>query len=124
VELSFVGPHVKNDVDVYKAVQLGFGIAYTAAAEEEDLGHIGDLYKSSGRPFVTIDPTTSSWNQEHDRVVLRYVITEGPEVRFGEILIRGHFKTHGSTIRRDLPFKAGDLYDVNKIEAAERNLQT
>ncbi|MDB4965604.1 MAG: outer membrane protein assembly factor BamA [Myxococcales bacterium] len=124
VEIAFVGPHVKDEIDVYKAVQLGAGRSYTGGAEEDDLAHIGDVYKSSGHPFVTIDPTTSSWNKEHDRVVLRYVITEGPEVRFGEVLIRGNFKTHGSTIRNDLPFKPGDLYDINKIEAGERNLQT
>lgn len=124
VEIDFVGPHVKNELDVYKAVQLGYGRAYTPTAEEEDLGHIADLYKSSGRPFVTIDPTRSAWNAAHDRVVLRYVITEGPEVRFGEILVRGNFKTRTRTILADLPFRAGELYDTTKIDAAERNLQT
>jgi len=124
VELEFVGPHVRNELDVYKAVQLGYGAAYTTQAVEEDGQRILALYKSSGRPFVNVDPSASSWNAAHDRVVLRYRITEGPEVRFGEILIRGNFKTHGSTIRKDLPFKPGDLYDVTKIEQAERNLQT
>ena len=124
VELAFVGSHVKSELDVYKAVQLGAGHEYTAAAVDEDGQRILSLYKSSGRPFVTVDRTSSSWNAAHDRVVLRYVITEGPEVRFGEILIRGNFKTHGATIRRDLPFKPGDLYDITKLEAAERNLQT
>jgi outer membrane protein assembly factor BamA len=124
VEIEFVGPHVRDELDVYKAVQLGAGREYTTQAVDEDGQRILALYKASGRPFVNVDPTQSSWNKEHDRVVLRYRITEGPEVRFGEILIRGNFKTHGLTIRRDLPFKAGDLYDVTKLEAAERNLQT
>ena len=124
VEIEFVGPHVENELDVYKAVQLGATIAYTQGAEEQDLVRIGDLYKSSGHPFVNIDPTRSSWNKAHDRVVLRYVITEGPEVRFGDVLIRGNFKTRARVIRADLPFKPGDLYDISKVEAAERNLQT
>ncbi len=124
VEIGFVGDHVKSELDVYKAVQLGAGREYTATAVEEDGGRILNLYKSSGRPFVNVDLSGSSWNPAHDRVVLRYVITEGPEVRFGEILIRGNFKTRASTIRKDLPFKAGDLYDVTKLEAAERNLAT
>ena len=124
VEIGFVGDHVKSELDVYKAVQLGAGREYTATAVEEDGGRILNLYKSSGRPFVNVNLSGSSWNPAHDRVVLRYVITEGPEVRFGEILIRGNFKTRASTIRKDLPFKAGDLYDVTKLEAAERNLAT
>ncbi|HWE27994.1 MAG TPA: POTRA domain-containing protein, partial [Polyangia bacterium] len=124
VEITFVGEHKKSELDVYKAVQLGYGREYTSAAVEDDLQRILSLYKTQGRPFATVDPTESSWNPTHDRVALRYTITEGPEVRFGEILIRGNFKTRGSTIRKDLPFSPGDLYDVTKLEAAERNLQT
>ena len=124
VELVFVGPHVKSELDVYQAIQLGYGHEYTQAAVEEDVQRILALYKASGRPLVNVDPSGSTWYPGHDRVALRYVITEGPEVRFGEILIRGNFKTHGSTIRKDLPFKPGDLYDITKIEVAERNLQT
>ncbi|MGZ3407998.1 MAG: POTRA domain-containing protein, partial [Polyangia bacterium] len=124
VEIEFVGEHVKNEIDVYTAVQLGAGREYTSAAVEEDGQRILNLYKSRGRPFVNVGLAESTWNAAHDRVVLRYKITEGPEVRFGEILIRGNFKTHGATIRKDLPFKPGDLYDITKIEAAERNLQT
>lgn len=124
VEIDFVGAHKKSELDVYSAVQLGTGRAFTSAAVEEDVQRILNLYKSQGRPFATVDPTQSSWNATHDRVVLRYVITEGAEVRFGEILIRGNFKTHASTIRKDLPFSPGDLYDINKLELAERNLTT
>ncbi|HEY1587698.1 MAG TPA: BamA/TamA family outer membrane protein, partial [Polyangia bacterium] len=124
VELDFVGAHVKSELDVYKAIQLGAGREYTNGAVEEDGQRILNLYKASGHPLVHIDLQGSTWNAAHDRVVLRYVIDEGPEVRFGEILIRGNFKTHGSTIRKDLPFSPGDLYDLTKLEAAERNLQT
>ncbi|HEY1584355.1 MAG TPA: POTRA domain-containing protein, partial [Polyangia bacterium] len=124
LEISFVGPHLKSELDVLTAVQMGTGREFTPAAVEDDGDRILNLYKTQGRPFARVDPSQSSWNAAHDRVVLRYVITEGPEVRFGEILIRGNFKTHGSTIRRDLPFSPGDLYDITKIEAAERNLST
>ncbi len=124
VEITFDGSHIKSELDVYKAVQLGYGHEYTPSAVEEDKQRILDLYKTLGRPFASVDPSESSWNAAHDRVALRYTITEGPEVRFGEILIRGNFKTHASTIRKDLPFHPGDLYDLTKIEQAERNLQT
>ena len=124
LEISFVGAHLKSELDVYTAVQMGTGREFTSAAVEQDVDRILNLYKTQGRPFARVDLTQSAWNPAHDRVVLRYVITEGPEVRFGEILIRGNFKTHGSTIRKDLPFSPGDLYDITKIEAAERNLST
>jgi outer membrane protein assembly complex protein YaeT len=123
VELSFVGPHLKSEVDVYKALKLGAGAAYTEAAEVADKDKIVELYTSSGHPYVQVDPMGSSWNEAHDRVVLRYVIDEGPAVKFGEILIRGNFKTHDFVIRRDLPFKPGDPFDYAKLQVAERNLQ-
>src|SRR5262249_13642881 len=50
--------------------------------------------------------------------------TEGPEVRFGDIIIRGNFKTHARVIRMDLPFHSGDLFDLDKLAEGERNLQT
>lgn len=124
VEIEFSGDHQKSEVDVLKVVQLGFDAPYTAEAEQTDLGRILELYKSSGHAFARVDPTASEWNEAHDRVVLHYRITEGPLVRFGEILIRGNFKTRPRTIRRDLPFRPGDPFDFTKIEAAERNLQT
>jgi outer membrane protein assembly factor BamA len=123
-EVTFVGPHVRSEFDIYKALKLGYGNAYTEQAETADTNRLIDLYKTSGHPYVKIDPTTSTWNEAHDRVILRYVITEGPEVRFGDILVRGNFKTAIFAIRRDLPFKVGALFDYKKIEAAERNLQT
>ncbi|MSP62906.1 MAG: hypothetical protein EXR72_21745 [Myxococcales bacterium] len=60
---------------------------------------------------------------DHTRVALLVKITEGPEVRFGPILIRGNFKTADSVIRADLPFQTGDLFDVTQLAVAERNLQ-
>jgi outer membrane protein assembly factor BamA len=124
VEIEFVGPHVKDELDVYKAIRLGAGAPYTRDAEDDDLMHIKDVYRSSGHPLVLIDPTASAWNEKHDRVILRYRISEGPEVRFGQVLIRGNFQTRDFVIRRDLPFKPGDLFDYAKRDAAERNLQT
>jgi outer membrane protein assembly complex protein YaeT len=124
VELEFAGAHVKSELDVYKALTLGAGVPYTDAGETGDLGRLRDLYKASGHPYVRIDPTGSTWNAAHDRVVLRYTIDEGPAVKFGEILIRGNFKTSDFVIRRDLPFKTGDPFDYAKREQAERNLQT
>jgi outer membrane protein assembly complex protein YaeT len=123
VELSFVGPHLKSEIDVYKALTLGAGAAYTPQGEAADQQKVLDLYKTSGHPYVQIDATQSSWNKEHDRVVVRYIIDEGPAVKFGEILIRGNFKTRDFVIRRDLPFKPGDPFDYTKRELAERNLQ-
>ncbi|HEX4460517.1 MAG TPA: POTRA domain-containing protein, partial [Polyangia bacterium] len=123
-EVTFVGPHVKSEFDIFKALKLNMGDPYTEQAEIEDKDRLIALYKTSGHPYVTIDPTKSEWDAGHDRVTLRYIITEGPEVRFGDILVRGNFKTTVFAIRRDLPFKVGDLFDFRKIEAAERNLQT
>lgn len=124
VEVSFKGAHIKNEAEVLKVLRMTPGTPYTDEAFAADAQRIVDLYKTVGRPYVKADFGRTTWNEAHDRVVIRLDIDEGPEVRFGEILIRGNFKTRARVILADLPFKPGDLFDLSKLEEGERNLQT
>ncbi|HEY7957888.1 MAG TPA: POTRA domain-containing protein [Polyangia bacterium] len=124
LEISFVGAHVKTEADLLRVLKLTAGAPYTDSGLAADQDRIRTLYRSSGRPYVAATYTNSTWNPAHDRVVLRLVIAEGPEVRFGQILIRGNFKTRDRVILADLPFKPGDRFDFKKVDLGERNLQT
>src|SRR5207245_2323290 len=52
-----------------------------------------------------------------------FVIEEGRFTRFGEILLRGNFRTVPRVILRELPWTAGDSYDASKLDEGERNLR-
>jgi outer membrane protein assembly factor BamA len=122
VEVSFNGPHSQSEAQVRKVLGLRPGNPYTPEALEADKQRLGQLFSSVGHPYAEIDPTSSTWDPEHTRVVIRWVIDEGELVRFGQILIRGNFVTRESVIRRDLPFRTGDPYNGYKLLEAQQNL--
>jgi outer membrane protein assembly complex protein YaeT len=124
VEVSFVGPHQKSERDILRVLKLTEGKPYTEAAFAEDQQRLVQPYSAAGRPYVRVDYSGNSWDAAHERITLRYRIEEGPKVTFGEILIRGNFKTRDRVILADLPFRPGDRFDLAKINEAERNLQT
>ena len=127
VTINFVPPgrpHKKTDRDIRKVLRLVEGKPYTAQALLDDRGRLLELYRASAHPYIVAAMDRSTWNQAHDRVRLVIDINEGPMVRFGEIVIRGNFKTLPRVILKDLPFHPGDPFDYTKLDEGERNLQT
>lgn len=124
VSLRFEGPTTERShpsLD-FEGLQLRAGKPYTAEALIADKVRLHEWLASFGHPYAEIDPTASTWNAEHTKVTLRWVVTLNEPVRFGPIVIRGNFVTRDSIIRRDLQFKEGDLFDRNKLLEAEQNL--
>jgi outer membrane protein insertion porin family len=123
VEVRFAGEHGKRAHDVLAALRMTDGRPFTEAAFLQDQNRIVTLYKTSGHPYVLVK-YKDQWDAAHARLNLTYEIDEGPLVRFGEILIRGNFKTRDRVILADLPFRTGDVFDRTKLDQGERNLQT
>ncbi len=123
LEIQLTGKHTLTEAQVLKVLQLKPGKPYTPEALIADKLHLSALCKSTGHPYADIDPTRSSWNAEHTRVTLRWILDEHETVRFGPIIIRGNFTTRERLIRKDLPFKTGDPYDANKLLEAQQNLE-
>lgn len=68
-----------------------------------------------GRRSTVLDPERRTLD-----VTLR--LEPGPEARFGEVLLSGAAGVDEGYLRRRLPFKAGEPYDPDKVEAARRSL--
>jgi outer membrane protein assembly complex protein YaeT len=115
--------HVPTEKEILAALRMTAGTPFTEARFLADQSRILTLYRGSGRPYVQISYGASKWNVAHDRFIARYKIDEGPLVTFGEILIRGNFVTRDRVILADLPFRAGDPFDLDKLAEGERNLQ-
>ncbi len=121
----FRGAHGDHERDLAAEARLAPGTPYTRDALKVAVKRVIDYYSRRGHPYISIDnPIGEAWNADHTRVDLTLTVDEGPEVRFGEILVRGNFKTAEAVIRSDLPFERGDLFDRDKLARAERNLQT
>jgi outer membrane protein assembly factor BamA len=121
--VRFHGAHGKSAAELVREMKLAPETPYTPAALDGARKRIIALYADHGHPYVSIDPTASGWNATHDRVDVVLTVDEGPEVRFGEILVRGHFKTLESVVLRDLPFRPGSLFSAEALDRARRNLQ-
>ena len=122
VEVSFLGPHSQSEEQVKKVLGLKAGTPYTIEAGKADQQRLAELFQSAGHPYAEIDSTSSTWNADHTRVHIRWVIDEREPVTFGPIIIRGNFVTRQSVIRGDLPFKEGDPYSRNKLLEGQQNL--
>jgi len=122
VALSFSDSSGLNAQQILQGLQLHSGTAYTAEAMIADKLRLHEQLASLGHPYAVIDPTQSSWNKDHTKVTLRWVVTTKETVKFGPIVIRGNFVTRESIVRRDLPFKEGDVFNRDKLLEAEQNL--
>jgi outer membrane protein assembly complex protein YaeT len=116
--------HAPTQKQILAALKMTPGTPFTEARFLADQARILQLYRGSGRPYVQIGYADSRWNSAHDRFLARYRVEEGPFVTFGEILIRGNFVTQDHVIMQDLPFRAGDPFDLDRLAEGERNLQT
>lgn len=124
VRIAFRGKNTLDATALREAMALPAGTPYDVEALARAIKRIPERYARVGHPYASIAPPLLTWNADHSRVDVDLLVDEGPEVRFGQILVRGNFKTSDWVIRRDLPFRAGDLFDLSQIEVAERNLQT
>lgn len=48
-------------------------------------------------------------------VDVEYEVTLGPKYAFGDTFVHGNVVTRDWVIRQDIPFKAGEIYDVNRM---------
>lgn len=106
---------------------------------------IEQIYQSNGYPFakvkrtieiidknefITIEPLgelIKSEEELYDKikgdVKLIYEITEGNSVKFGEIFIKGNFETKLNTIKNEIRFKPGQLFNYEKIQETKDNIR-
>jgi outer membrane protein assembly complex protein YaeT len=89
---------------------------------QEDVKRVQDLYGEIGYVAAKID-TRYDYVEEPGLVVLRYVIDEGPQSRFGRITIRGNRQTKDEVIRRELRFYPGEYYNTVEARKATQRLR-
>ncbi len=123
IDIVWKGPHQKTEREILDRMGVATGQPFTPQAFDQALSRVAANYGTIGRPYANVQ-CKDSWNTAHDRLIARCEIEEGPAVVFGEILVRGNFKTRERVILKDLPFKAGEPFNVAKIEQGERNLQS
>jgi len=112
-----------------KKLRLKPGSHFTRKRFTTDLEQLKRFFANMGYPYCLIKGTVLKGREGSPSDTLAYIEIKyefklGKRVRFGEIFIRGNFKTTRSTILRELKFKTGDVFSLRKVEAARSNLRS
>lgn len=126
-ELALTG--VGNiQIDEAKALfDLKPGQPFNIFAFEKGLQAIKDRYQDIG--FLTMrienEGTDSivQYSRDHTKARLNVIVDEGPQIRVGEIIVRGNPKTHTRVVTRELPFISGDVLTRPLLRETEDNLR-
>ena len=112
-----------------KLVKLKPGTHFTRKRFTSDLERLKRFFANQGYPYCLIKGTVlkgreGSAAEKRAYIEIKYEFKLGKRVSFGEIFIRGNFKTSRAIILRELKFKTGDVFSLKKVEAARRNLRS
>jgi outer membrane protein assembly complex protein YaeT len=121
IDVKFIGPHDKSESDIRAVLQLKPGAPVSPQALDADQRRVQALYRNTAHAYFRVG---FEGKLAKDQVQVSISVEEGPAVKFGDIIIRGNFKTRARVILADLPWKPGDPFSIEKLEAGERSLQT
>ena len=106
--------------ELLAAVPIVPGDPWSPARIEEGRRAIERLYARRGYQGATADADVTRRDNE---VSVTYRIVEGLQTRIGRILLRGLAVTKEETVRRQLGFEPGDVFDPERLTAARRRLE-
>lgn len=107
--------------ELYPALTLVGGDAYSAKKMRADIDMIRSYYGSRGYADATVVPDID--NSANDRVQITYRITEGGRFRVGRVNISGNTKSKDKVIRREVPLKPGDWFNSVDVETTRTRLR-
>ncbi len=114
------GQTLFTTAELLAAIPIVPGDPWNPARIEEGRRGIERLYARRGYHGATADPEVTRRDRE---VSVIYRIAEGPQTRIGRILLRGLAVTKAETVRRQLGFEPGDVFDPERLAAARRRLE-
>ncbi|RMH70737.1 MAG: hypothetical protein D6675_08450 [Gemmatimonadetes bacterium] len=89
----------------------------------QDVDRVLHRYAEHGFPYAKVQPVDFRYSSEGSILNFRMHIDEGRRVTLGSIQIVGNTITNSEVIRRILRLREGDLYNQERIDAAERRLR-
>ena len=107
--------------ELYPALTLVGGDAYSAKKMRADIEMIRSYYGSRGYADATVVPDID--NASQDTVQITYRITEGSRYRVGRVNISGNTKSQDKVIRREVPLKPGDWFNSVDVETTRTKLR-
>ena len=107
--------------ELYPALTLNGGDAYSSKKMRADITMIRSYYGSRGYADATVVPDISDAGP--NRVNIVYRVTEGGRFRVGTVSIEGNTKTKDKVIRREVPLKPGNWFNSVDLDTTKSRLQ-
>ncbi|BCU77453.1 outer membrane protein assembly factor BamA [Luteolibacter sp. LG18] len=107
--------------ELYPALTLNGGDAYSSKKMRADITMIRSYYGSRGYADATVTPDISDAGP--NRVKIVYHVTEGSRFRVGDVHIEGNTKTKDKVIRREVPLKPGQYFNSVDLDVTKARLQ-
>jgi outer membrane protein insertion porin family len=102
-------------------LELRPGVPFDEVYVAKDTKKLVALLSSAGFLYAEVEPTIL--RPKPERVVVKYRVRWNAPARFGEIFVRGNFRTRRHVILREMEFEPGDPFDLGRLERSEENLR-
>lgn len=111
---------VFQSAELYPALSLERGDAYSSKKVRDDITMIRDYYGSKGYADAAVTPEIRDAGP--NQVSILYKVVEGSRFRVGSVRIQGNTKTKDKVIRREIPLKPGDWFNSVDLEKSKKRL--
>jgi outer membrane protein insertion porin family len=118
--VSIEGQTVLTPDELLAAVPLRSGDPWNPARAEDGRRGVERLYGRHGYHGSVVELRVTRREQT---VSVEYHVTEGAPTYIGRILLRGLLVTREDAVRRQLGVEPGELFDLERLGAAQRRLE-
>ncbi len=120
--VSLTGLTVFDASELRPALLTESGQPYSVSSIREDESTLRDYYGAKGYADVRI--STRIDRAPGKQLKVRYAVSEGAKSYIRKINIAGNDKTQDKVIRRELAVAPGDEYNLVKVDASKRRLES
>jgi outer membrane protein insertion porin family len=114
------GQTLLTEAELLAVAGIRPGDPWNPGRVEDGRRSIERVYGKRGHHGATVDAAVTRAGAE---VAIVFRVVEGGPTRIGRILLRGLVLTTEATVRRQLGFDSGDLFDPDRLVAAQRRLE-
>lgn len=107
---------------LYKKILIKEGRVFNSELTEKTVDDMLEAMSDKAYAFADIEPVLKR-NRETKTIDVDFVINESPRIYIESIDIVGNTRTLDRVIRRELRFREGDPYNLNKINRSKQRLQ-
>ncbi|HET8541161.1 MAG TPA: POTRA domain-containing protein, partial [Anaeromyxobacter sp.] len=119
--ISFEGTSAVSIAELARRTRLAPGDPLAFERVEETRAAIQRAYLSRGHLYARVE-AREDVDRERHVAALRFVVSEGPRVRIGRIVVTGNRRTRESVVRRSLAVKEGEVYDPEAFAESQASL--